>query len=65
MINSNRTGVTRTASIVSSPLLGRIAADLGVRYEETLTGVKWIASRAIALEREGYEFVFGFEEALG
>jgi len=53
------------ASIVSSPLLGRIAADLGVRYEETLTGFKWIAHRAIALEREGYEFVFGYEEALG
>jgi phosphomannomutase len=53
------------ASIVSSPLLGRIAADLGVRYEETLTGFKWIASRAIALEREGCEFVFGYEEALG
>jgi phosphomannomutase len=53
------------ASIVSSPWLGRIAADLGVRYEETLTGFKWIAQRAIALEREGYDFVFGYEEALG
>jgi phosphomannomutase len=53
------------ASIVSSALLGRIAADLGARYEETLTGFKWIAARAIALEREGYEFVFGYEEALG
>ena len=53
------------ASIVSSPLLGRIAADLGVRYEETLTGFKWIARRAISLEREGFEFVFGYEEALG
>jgi phosphomannomutase len=53
------------ASIVSSPLLGRIAASLGVRYEETLTGFKWIANRAIALEREGCEFVFGYEEALG
>jgi phosphomannomutase len=53
------------ASIVSSPLLGRIAADLGVHYEETLTGFKWIANRAIALERDGYEFVFGYEEALG
>ena len=50
---------------MSSPLLGRIAADLGVRYEETLTGFKWIANRAIALEREGCEFVFGYEEALG
>jgi phosphomannomutase len=53
------------ASIVSSPLLGCIAADLGVRYEETLTGFKWIANRAIAVEREGCEFVFGYEEALG
>jgi phosphomannomutase len=53
------------ASIVSSPLLGRIAVTLGVRYEETLTGFKWIANRAMELEREGYEFVFGFEEALG
>jgi phosphomannomutase len=53
------------ASIVSSPLLGRIAASLGVRYEETLTGFKWIANRAMELEAQGYEFVFGFEEALG
>jgi phosphomannomutase len=53
------------ASIVSSPLLGRIANDLGVRYEETLTGFKWIANRSIELEREGYEVVFGYEEALG
>ena len=55
------------ASIVSSPLLGRIAASLGVRYEETLTGFKWIANRAMELERdpEPCEFVFGYEEALG
>jgi phosphomannomutase len=53
------------ASIVSSPMLGRIATSLGVHYEETLTGFKWIANRAIELEREGYEFVFGYEEALG
>jgi phosphomannomutase len=53
------------ASIVSSPMLGRIAATLGVRYEETLTGFKWIANRAMQLEKEGCEFVFGYEEALG
>jgi phosphomannomutase len=53
------------ASLVSSPLLGRIAGSLGVRYEETLTGFKWIANRAMQLEREGFQFVFGFEEALG
>jgi len=44
-------------SIVSSQLLGRIAAAHGVRHEETLTGFKWIA-RVPGL-------VFGYEEALG
>ncbi len=44
-------------SIVSSQLLGRIAARHGVRYVETLTGFKWIA------RVEG--LVFGYEEALG
>jgi len=54
------------ASLVSSPLLGVIAADRGARYEETLTGFKWIANRAMALEAEsGVSFLFGYEEALG
>ena len=53
-------------SCVSSPMLGAIAKALGVRYEETLTGFKWIANRAMELERqEGLRFVFGYEEALG
>jgi phosphomannomutase len=54
------------ASLVSSPQLGVIARALGVRYEETLTGFKWIANRALEIEREtGARFVFGYEEALG
>jgi phosphomannomutase len=54
------------ASIVSSPMLGAIARAMGVRYEETLTGFKWIANRAMELERaENLRFVFGYEEALG
>lgn len=54
------------ASLVSSPMLGTIARSLGVRYEETLTGFKWIANRAMELERTtGARFVFGYEEALG
>jgi phosphomannomutase len=53
-------------TIVSSPLLGVIARAHGARYEETLTGFKWIANRALELEREaGVSFVFGYEEALG
>ena len=54
------------ASIVSSPMLGAMAAQLGAHYEEVLTGFKWIANRAMDLKKEkGWRFVFGFEEALG
>ncbi|MEU5977196.1 phospho-sugar mutase [Streptomyces sp. NPDC047315] len=48
---------TFAESIVSSSLLGRIAEAAGLRYEETLTGFKWIA-RAEGLR-------YGYEEALG
>ncbi|MBL4850220.1 MAG: phospho-sugar mutase [Planctomycetes bacterium] len=54
------------ASIVSSPQLGAAARAMGVYYEETLTGFKWIANQALAAEAErGARFVFGYEEALG
>ena len=45
------------ASIVSSSMLGKVAAAHGQPYEETLTGFKWIA-RVPGL-------VYGYEEALG
>jgi phosphomannomutase len=51
-----RTGTFAT-SIVSSSLLGRMAAAAGQPYVETLTGFKWIA-RVPGL-------AFGYEEALG
>jgi len=54
------------STIVSSPLLGAMARALGARHVETLTGFKWIANRAMELERDGgARFAFGFEEALG
>ena len=54
---SNGTQGTYACSIVSSSLLGKLAAAHGQPYVETLTGFKWIA-RAEGL-------VFGYEEALG
>ncbi|SDQ11626.1 phospho-sugar mutase [Quadrisphaera sp. DSM 44207] len=45
------------SSLVSSRLLGRIAAAHGLGYAQTLTGFKWI-SRVPGL-------VFGYEEAIG
>jgi phosphomannomutase len=54
------------SSIVSSPMLGAIAQAHGARFEQTLTGFKWIANAALDLERdEGVRFAFGYEEALG
>lgn len=50
-------------TIVSSRLLGRMAAAHGVHYAETLTGFKWIARPALA--HPDWRFVFGYEEALG
>jgi phosphomannomutase len=48
---------TFACSIVSSSLLGKIAARHGLGYAETLTGFKWIG-RVAGLR-------FGYEEALG
>jgi phosphomannomutase len=52
-------------TIVSSSMLRRLASHYGAAYEETLTGLKWIANSAIEFERNGGQFVFGYEEALG
>jgi len=53
-------------TVVSSQLLGFLAAAAGVDYRETLTGFKWIANAAIDYRAEtGGAFVMGYEEALG
>ncbi len=52
-------------TVVSSSLLSRMARDRDVAYRETLTGFKWIADEAIRAEKDGFAFVFGYEEALG
>ncbi len=53
------------STLVSSPMLGPVAASYGARWEQTLTGHKWIQNRALELEEEGYVYLFGYEEALG
>ncbi|MDX6310933.1 MAG: phosphomannomutase [Streptomyces sp.] len=52
-----RASGTFAASIVSSSLLSRIAADAGLDYADTLTGFKWIA--------RVHNLRYGYEEALG
>ncbi len=49
-------------TIVSSSLLRSIAAAHGSRYDETLTGFKWIVR---AGDGHGTGLVYGYEEALG
>jgi phosphomannomutase len=56
LLRSGKQGVY-AASIVSSSLLGKLAAAAGQPYAETLTGFKWIG-RVDGL-------AFGYEEALG
>ena len=50
-------------TVVSSSMLGRLAAARGVAFAETLTGFKWLARAA--LDRPDLRFVYGYEEALG
>jgi phosphomannomutase len=56
LIAKGRQGVYAT-SIVSSSLLGKMAAAAGQGYAETLTGFKWIGRVE--------NLAFGYEEALG
>ncbi|MBX2810571.1 MAG: phospho-sugar mutase [Myxococcales bacterium] len=52
-------------TLVSSRLLEEMAKQMGVQYEETLTGFKHIAKAMMAAEERGLRAVFGYEEALG
>lgn len=53
-------------SIVSSPMLAKVAELHGARFAQTLTGFKWISNAALDLEEAGEgRFAFGYEEALG
>ena len=53
-------------TIVSSPMLGRIATTYGARHAQALTGFKWIVKAGLSIEAAGEgRFIFGYEEALG
>ncbi|MDQ6935093.1 MAG: phospho-sugar mutase, partial [Actinomycetota bacterium] len=56
LLGKGKRGVYAT-SIVSSSLLGKLAAAAGQPHQETLTGFKWIGRIA--------GLVYGYEEALG
>ncbi|KAI0646776.1 phosphoglucomutase first 3 domain-containing protein [Trametes meyenii] len=53
------------ASTVSSKMIEAIAHAEGFKFAECLTGFKYIGNTALALEKEGFEVPFGYEEAIG
>lgn len=52
-------------SAVSSAALGAMAAAEGFRFEQTLTGFKWLGNVAQQRQQEGLNVLFAFEEAIG
>ena len=65
-LDANPQDALVVSTLVSSGLLARVAKARGAHYERTLTGFKWIVTRARTLERErGLRFVFGYEDAIG
>lgn len=52
-------------STVSSQVTRHLAEHHKCRYEETLTGFKWLGNKAIDLEKEGFTPVLAYEEAIG
>jgi phosphomannomutase len=65
ILESAKDPITVATTIVSSRMLGIMAADKGADYVETLTGFKWIVNKGLEREKEGFRFAFGYEEALG
>ena len=57
--------VAMLSSAVSSRSLAALAKAEGFYWEETLTGFKWLCSRAAELRKEGYTVLLAFEEAIG
>ncbi len=53
------------SSVVSSPMLAKICDSFGVKYEQTLTGFKWMGNVTDRLVEEGGNFIFAYEEAFG
>ena len=54
------------ASTVSSKMLRSIAEAEGLRFEETLTGFKWMGNKSWELEKNNTaKVLLGFEEAIG
>jgi phosphomannomutase len=63
--DADASNVYMLASTVSSSMLGAMAAAEGFKFEDTLTGFKWMGSRTAELRASGKTVIFSFEEAIG
>ena len=53
-------------TVVTSPLVSKIAEEYGLKVVEVLTGFKWIRQAALKYEKDhDFKFVFGMEESHG
>ncbi|KRZ32218.1 Phosphoglucomutase-2 [Trichinella pseudospiralis] len=52
-------------SVVSSKFARTLANKEGIKYEETLTGFKWMANRASELNQQGKVVLLAWEESIG
>ena len=57
--------IVMIASTVSSKFIAALAAKEGFRFEETLTGFKWMGAAIARHEAAGRRVLFSFEEAIG
>jgi len=61
----SRDKIAMLASTVSSRMLATVASGEGFRFQETLTGFKWLGNIAQDLTKEGCNVLFAYEEAIG
>ncbi|KAF2227806.1 phosphoglucomutase-2 [Elsinoe ampelina] len=66
MVTQNGDKYAMLASAVSSRMLAKMAEVSGkFRFEETLTGFKWLGNKAQDLNKQGYKALYAYEEAIG
>lgn len=63
--NGDISKVAMVNSTVSSKMIKAMAEKEGFRYEETLTGFKWLGNKTIELRNNGYTILLSYEEAIG
>ncbi|XP_008559651.1 phosphopentomutase [Microplitis demolitor] len=63
--DKNISDVCMMASTVSSKILASMAKKEGFKFEETLTGFKWMGNKTVELKQNNKQVLFAFEEAIG